>query len=124
MKTRLFGLLFLVCLAGAGCKPDDQKTESVSEEEMQKAREKMPEALRAHVDSGNAYYRAKNYQQALGHYRAAAAIDEDQVAPWFGIYMTQLALGNGAAADSALKRAQNVAPGATLIHPDENEKKK
>ena len=124
MKTRLPGWIFLVCLAGGGCKPDDQKTESVSEEEMQEAREKMPEAMRAHVDSGNKYYRAKDYQRALDHYRAATAIEDDQVAPWFGIYMTQLALGNAAAADAALKRAQKVAPGASLIHPDENGKSK
>jgi len=121
MNTRLFALL-LVGLAGSGCKPDDQKTESVSEEQMQKAREKMPVAVRAHVDSGNSYYRAKDYEHALAQYRAATTIDDGQVAPWFGIYMTQLALGNAAAADSALKRAQKVAPGATLIHPDKSGK--
>jgi tetratricopeptide (TPR) repeat protein len=72
------------------------------------------------VDSGNAAFKAKDYQRALGHYREATRLDDDAAAPWFGIYMVQRALGNLAAADSALKRAQKVAPGASLIHPKPN----
>ena len=121
MNQRSLGLFLLLCLASLGaCKPEDQETGSVNKEEMQAARSKLPETVRMHVDSGNAYYRLKDYPRALSHFQAAVAEDDDQVAAWFGIYMTQLALGNAAAADSALKRAQKAAPGATLIHPKSN----
>lgn len=103
----------------SGCrKPgDDQTTESIGEEEMQKARTEPSPGLVAQLDSGNQAYKAKDWERALQHYRAVTRIDQDMPAGWFGIYMVEMARGNAPAADSALQRAQKRAPGASLIHP-------
>jgi Flp pilus assembly protein TadD len=109
---------WLVCLVLIGaCRPDDQSTGSIKQEDVRKARTELPTAAVAQLDSGNTAYRAKDYPRAIQHYRAATRIDSEQAAPWFGIYMAERALGNLAGADSALRRAQNVAPGASLIQP-------
>ena len=117
MKLQLLCACFGVAAALTGCKPDDQETGSVGRKDVREARAKLPDAVRMHVDSGNSAYRSKDYQRALQHYRAAIAIDDDQAAPWFGVYMAERAMGNGEAAAAALKRAQKVAPGASLIQP-------
>lgn len=109
---------WLLCLVLVGaCRPDDQATGSIKQEDVRKARTSLPGAAVAQLDSGNAAYRAKDYEHAIRHYQAAVRIDSQQAAPWFGIYMAERALGNVARADSALRRAQKVAPGASLIHP-------
>lgn len=112
--------LLATCLALglAGCsRPDDQETGSVSREDVAEARQNLDPAALEALDAGNEAYRAGNYEEALGHYREANA-DGDVAAAWFGIYMAELALGNGPAADSAMARAQSLAPGASLIHPE------
>lgn len=101
----------------AGCRPDDQRTETLDVEGAQQTRQQLPEELVAHLDSGSAAYRRDDFQTSLDHYRAAAEIDGEVAAAWFGVYMAHEALGNDAAADSALGRARGLAPGATLIHP-------
>jgi Flp pilus assembly protein TadD len=109
---------WLVCLALVGaCRPDDQSTGSIKQDDIRKARTEMPAAAVAQLDSGNAAYRVGDYPRAIQHYQAATRIDSEQAAPWFGLYMAERALGNVAGADSALQRAQKVAPGASLIHP-------
>ena len=111
-------LAVVVCVAAASCnRPDDQKTESIGESDAQAARFELSAPARAHLDSGNAAYRAKNFEQARAHYDQVTKIDKDAAAGWFGIYMTEQARGNAAAADSALRRVQKQAPGATLVHP-------
>jgi tetratricopeptide (TPR) repeat protein len=110
---RRLGLCVVVLI---GCaRPEDQKTGSVEKADFARERNDLPAELRVHLDSGNAYYKSKQYQEALMHYRAAAEIKNDEVAPWFGIYMTQIALKNAPAADSALARARKLAPGATIL---------
>ena len=52
---------------------------------------------------------------SVAHYRAAIRIDDDEAAPWFGIYMVQRATGNAPAADSALRKARKLAPGASIL---------
>ena len=102
-----------------GCRRpgEDQPTESVTREDIKKEREERSPAFIAQLDSGNAAFKVKDYERALRHYQNATKIEDDEPAGWFGIYMTELARGNAAAADVALKRAQEHAPGATLIHP-------
>ena len=101
----------------AACTPDDQQTGSIKAGEARTEREQSP-ALTTQLDSGNAAYRSRNYERALAHYRAAVQIDDEHAAGWFGIYMSQTKLGRVAAADSALQRAQDLAPGASLLqHP-------
>ena len=118
MRCRRLALVGVLLLAA--CKPSDQETGSINKEDVRAARAKLAGEVVMHVDSGNAAFKTKDYQRALGHYRAATRLDDDAAAPWFGIYMVQRALGNGPAADSALKRAQKVAPGATLLQPNPN----
>lgn len=100
-----------------GCRPDDQKTETIDAADVKEARAEISPELAAHLDSGNAAYKAKDYARAREHYRAVTRIDENAAAGWFGIYMVEQAQGNAAAADSALERARKQAPGATIIHP-------
>ncbi len=47
-------------------------------------------------------------------------MDSSVTAAWFGAYMAERALGNEAAANEALERAQQLAPGASLIHGQED----
>jgi hypothetical protein len=84
---------------------------------MRKARTEPAPELVAQLDSGNAAYKARDWERALRHYRAVTQLDDEMPAGWFGIYMTEMARGNAPAADSALERAQRRAPGASLIHP-------
>lgn len=71
----------------------------------------------AQLDSGNTAYRAKDYAGALAHYRTATETEPRSAAGWFGVYMAQSALGNKAAADSALAHAQRLDPGMAGAHP-------
>jgi tetratricopeptide (TPR) repeat protein len=63
---------------------------------------------------GNAAYRSRDFATALRHYDAAARLSPGEAATWFGVYMAHQALGHFAAADSALRRAQELAPEAAL----------
>lgn len=117
---RTIALLGLVLIAAA-CTPDDQETGSISADDVRQAREQLPAALQMRLDSGNAAYRRGDYLAARQQYRAAVAEDQEQAAPWFGLYMANRALGDSAAARQALETAQSLAPGATLIHPDNAE---
>ena len=111
-------LIALMLALAAGCSPpDDQETGSISDDQVRQTREQLPQELVAALDSGNAAYRRGDYAQALEAYEEAVQIDEDVAAGWFGVYMAHQALGNTAAADSAMLRAQDLAPGASLIHP-------
>jgi hypothetical protein len=58
------------------------------------------------LDSGNAAYRAKNFDLALRHYRDAARAAPTHASPWFGIFLVAQATQNSALADSARKEVQ------------------
>ena len=100
------------------CTPADQETGSISDDEVRQTRDQLPAELVAVLDSGNAAYRRGDYQAALELYDSAVEMDDDVAAGWFGVYMVHSALGNPEAADSALTRARDLAPGASLIHPE------
>jgi Flp pilus assembly protein TadD len=99
------------------CRPEEQKTESIGAEEFQEARA-LPAAVRAQLDSGNAAIRARQFEQASRHFTEATRGDAKSKPAWFGLYLAERALGNAAAANAALERAQKLAPGATLLRPD------
>jgi tetratricopeptide (TPR) repeat protein len=116
-------VLTLLVLAGAvlgGCRQDrlddDQRTDTVTPRTMEEARAGWPEGLAQLIDDANAAYSAGNYDEANELYRRAADMSPSITAAWFGIYMAEHARGNIAAADSAMARAQALAPGASLIH--------
>jgi tetratricopeptide (TPR) repeat protein len=118
VTIRSFLVLTLAATALTACRrPEDQTTGSINKAEIRQARSSLPDAALAQLDSGNASYRDKDYDAALGHYQKVVDISPDAAAGWFGIYMAQFALGNAAAADSAMARARALAPGASLIHP-------
>ena len=104
-------------LAAACDRPDDQPTGSISAADVHAAAAQFTPAVRAQLDSGNAAYRAQDFQGSLRHYQSAAEQDPDAPAPWFGVYMAQRMLGDTAAAEEALERARDLAPGASLMHP-------
>lgn len=114
-----FALLLLLPVLVAACQPgDDQETGTISREDVQDSRADLDPAFLAALDSGNAAYRARDFEQALSYYREAIEIDDEVAAAWFGTYMAHLALGDQAGADSAMVRAQSLEPGASLIHPE------
>lgn len=112
-------VLITFMLLAAGCAPpDDQETGSLRGEDIRQTRDNLPAELVEALDSGNAAYRRGDYQDALTDYREAIEVNDGVAAGWFGLYMAHQALGNPEAADSALARAQDLAPGATMIHPE------
>ena len=120
MSLRIATALTAAALLLTGCeRPDDQETGSLERQEILESRAELDPEVVAALDSGNAAYRNGAYEAALAQYRRAVRHDDDAAAGWFGIYMAELALGNQVAADSAMARAQELAPGATLIHPSD-----
>ena len=115
--TRIRSIV-LLCALAACSPPDDQETGSVGREQMQKAQRALDPAVALRLDSANAAFRRDDFTTAARLYREAARIDRDASAAWFGIYMAETALENPAAADSALRRVQQLQPGASLVHPD------
>jgi Tfp pilus assembly protein PilF len=110
-------IILVSALVLVGCRPDDQKTSSIETSNVKSARAQLAPAVVMQLDSGNAAFKRKDYDLARTRYQAAVAADESVAAGWFGLYMTQVALKDSVAAEASLKRAQKLAPGATLIHP-------
>lgn len=108
-------------LAGCGPRGDDQETGSISRDNVLQARDALDPAVVAALDSGNAAYRARRFEDARRHYIDATTRDDDVAAAWFGLYMAELALGNAQAAEAAMDRARQRAPGASLIHPTDTD---
>lgn len=120
MNGRILSFALAGCLL-AGCRPDDQPTRSIDPQAAERTRAALPADLVEHLDSGNAAFRAHEFEAANEHYSAAIAIDSTATAAWYGVFMAQRALGNAAEAAVALERAQALAPGASLIHGEEVE---
>ena len=116
--NRLRCLSVALALAGAvGCRPDDQRTDTIDPQDAMQKRENLPPEVAAQLDSGSVAFRADDLETALEHYERAAELGPRVAAAWFGVYMAQHGLGDERAAEEALERAREVAPGATLIHP-------
>lgn len=108
----LCGLLF------TACGEDDQRTDSVTPDDVRQAREALDPRLVARLDSGNAAMRSRDPATALEQYREATAIDPESAAAWFGVYMAAGALGDEDEAAAALERARDLEPRASLLDPD------
>ena len=117
MKRVLVGALGVLIVGMPGCVPDDQRTDSVDPETGRRERAQWPAEVVSAVDSGNVAMRADAAESALAYYRRAVEISPDNAPAWFGVYMAERALGNQAAADSALQTVMSLAPGASLVHP-------
>jgi tetratricopeptide (TPR) repeat protein len=110
--TRGLWTAAFILASATACLPDDQRTDSVDPETA--GRELSADAM-AQLDSGNVAYRAGDYEGALTYYVRVTEMAPDDATGWFGIYMAQEALGNQAAADSAIAEARKRNPGASLI---------
>lgn len=116
MKRLLAFVVSIFTVGTASCLPDDQRTDRVDPEAGRNIRAEWPPGVVAQIDSGNAAFRERDHESALRHYREAIADMPDNSSAWYGIYMAERALGNEAAADSALAKVRDLAPGATLLH--------
>lgn len=95
---------------------DDQTTGSIDSAAWSAARA-LPPGVREALDSGNAAFRAEEYETAREQYLRAVQLGPEESAGWFGLSMVERQLGNVAAADSAMRRVRQLAPGASLIEP-------
>lgn len=116
MNARGAWICVVASAAALSCRPDDQRTETMDPVKAMQARANMPKEVVAQLDSGTSAFRADDLAEALRHYTRVTELAPDVAAGWFGVYMAQDALGDDAAAAAALKRAQAVVPGATLLH--------
>lgn len=121
MKRILAFVVSVFSIGTGSCLPDDQRTDRVDPEAGRNIRAEWPPGVVAHVDSGNAAFRARDHESALRHYREAVTAMPENSSAWYGIYMAERALGNEAAADSALAKVRELAPGATLLHSNEGD---
>jgi tetratricopeptide (TPR) repeat protein len=122
MRARRTGSALAVAAALAlvigACRPDDQRTETVDPEAV---RAELAPEVAAQLDSGTVTFRARDLEAALRHYRRATELAPDLAGGWFGLYMTERALGNTDAAAEALARARGAAPGASLLFDEEGD---
>ena len=112
-EALLASMLLAVAL---GCRPDDQRTDTLDPHQGMQARQQMSPELVAQLDSGTAAFRADDHEAALRHYTRATELDPGSGPAWFGVYMAERALGRPEAAEAALERARGAVPGATLLH--------
>jgi hypothetical protein len=117
MQRLILTTLSALIVGVSGCIPEDQRVDSVDPEVGRKSRAEWPAEVVAHLDSGNLAMRAQDPEQALGHYLNALEMAPDNSTLWFGVFMAHNSLGNTAAADSAMAKVRELAPGATLVHP-------
>lgn len=105
----------LVCTAcGTEAPPDDQMTGSIDSAAWSQARN-LPAGVREALDSGNALFRARDYEGARAQYLRAVELGPEESSGWFGLSMVERQLGNAAAADSAMLRVEQLTPEASLV---------
>jgi tetratricopeptide (TPR) repeat protein len=114
--SALAALLVLAACGGNDGLRDDQATGSIDSAAWRQAQD-LPAGVREALDSGNAAYRAGNYEAAREQYERAIELGPEETAGWFGLSMVEGALGNAAAADSAMQRVRDLTPNASLVEP-------
>lgn len=86
------------------------------QEQSQDARADWPEGLAAEVDDANTAYAEGRYEDAAGMYRQMTADHPDIGTLWFGLYLSESALGNDEAAEAALEKVEEMVPGLLQMH--------
>ena len=109
MKILLPAALCAAVLASPGCGSDPL-------DDMTVARDEIPHEIAVLIDAGNAAFSAGDYETAREHYLGAASRDSSVAAAWYGVAMTERALGNDAAADAALQRLGDMGATAAPHH--------
>lgn len=108
-------------LLATACGSEEKPTRGITPETAEKQRALMDPVVVSRLDSGNAAYRDGEYERALTHFRRAVRYDSSNAAAWFGVFMTHRAMGNTAAADSAMGRVRKLTPEASLAHPADSD---
>lgn len=103
----------------AGCAGQDQERVPLGENQAgtQQAVEDLPEAIQERLNLANTAYRERNYETALRHFTLITEEAPGLAAGWYGVGMTHAAMGNDAAADSAMMQVHRLAPEMPLQHP-------
>jgi len=102
---RLTVALLTAWAYGCGAPTDSEEAAAAA---LQNADHNVMPALLALIDSAAAAYGAGQHLEARRLYLEAVSIDSTLAAPWFGYYMVGHAMGDTAAADSALKKAMRL----------------
>lgn len=119
LRLPLFGVLGVLGALGvlaAACDPGDQRTGTI-DLEGPSTRAQLPEEMVAQLDSGSAAFREEDFEAARMHYERATEMQPDQPSGWFGLYMAHRAMGDMDAAEEALSEVRALVPGASIVHP-------
>ncbi|UCG75833.1 MAG: hypothetical protein JSV95_00415 [Gemmatimonadota bacterium] len=111
------GIACLLAAAGLAWTACGESESGSAWEGMTINREDMPQEVAVLIDAGNSAFSAGNLEAARRHYLGAAALDSTVAAAWYGVAMAERALGNEAAADSALARVMGLGGPAAVHHP-------
>jgi hypothetical protein len=116
-EGRFWIALSIALITAIGCRPDDQRTDSVDPDAARQERASWDPAMTSQLDSGNVAIRADSFAAARRHFTTVTEMAPDVAAGWFGLYLAERALGNEEGATAASERAQAIASGASLLHP-------
>ncbi|MFW5947901.1 MAG: tetratricopeptide repeat protein [Gemmatimonadota bacterium] len=120
MKVRTW--IAIAALVGVtacgGDEPDGQRVPLDQPQQEEDARADWPEGLGEQVDAANTAYGEGRYEDAATMYREMTAEHPDIGTLWFGLYLSETALGNQEAADSALVRVEELVPGLLQMHDE------
>ena len=117
LRAWVLSLVLLPVLAMTGCQSEGDRVPLDRRGGTQGAVDPLPPEIQLRLDSANAAYRARDYEEALELFTRVAELAPDLAAGWYGMGMTHGAMGNQAEADSAMMRAHRLAPEIPLDHP-------
>lgn len=116
-RSPLLLLLLAVMLAACGADRGDERVPLDGPSGAQGVVEELPPELQERLDSANLAFRGGDYSEALRHFEELTSEAPNLAAGWYGVGMTQSALGNAEAADSAMMQVHRLAPEIPLEHP-------
>lgn len=107
----------VLALAGCGNDEEGQRVPLGDEPaQSEDGRAAWPDGLAEQVDSANLEYSTQDYAASAARYRALTEEYPDIGTLWFGLYMAENAQGNTEAAEAALEKAEELAPGLGRMH--------
>ncbi len=86
------------------------------QQERADARANWSPELTARIDDANTAYAAGDYEDAAEMWRSITDEQPELGVAWFGLSMAERAMGNTEAADEALARSEELAPGLGRMH--------